>query len=392
MEYSFLFLFVLSTLSLLLPTTTSHPTVFNVLHYGAVGDGQTDDTNAFAKAWKQTCAVSSSSVTLRVPSHKTFLIRPLKFYGPCNSKTVTVEVYGNLVAPYDPSDWRCEHNICGRWIHFHGLAGLTVRGHGRIDGSGARWWRTKAFEISDSDNVHIGGGLRFKDSPRMHIVLNGIRTLSVSNVTIDAPEQSPNTDGIHVTGCTNVVIDHSRIGTGDDCISIVDGSSFVTVSNVVCGPGHGISIGSLGKNGANDKVEHVRVSDAVFLGAQNGARIKTWQGGRGHARHIMFERILYHDTTNPIIIDQFYCDHQHCRTKESAVQIKNVTFRQIVGTSRMKTAVILKCSKTFPCTDIVVEDMHILTTDEHDATFECKNVLGIAQGKTVPGLSCLDLV
>ncbi|KAL0292107.1 UNVERIFIED_CONTAM: putative polygalacturonase [Sesamum calycinum] len=339
---------------------------------------------AFAEAWKETCAVSSSSsssVTLRVPSDKTFLIRPLEFNGPCNSKRVKFEVYGNLVAPYHPSNWKCKNNICRRWIHFHGVTGLTVRGHGRIDGRGHRWWHKKAFEISKSDNVHLGGGLTFKDSPRMHVVLNGIRTLSVSNVTIDAPELSPNTDGIHVTGCTNVVIDHSRIGTGDDCISIVDGSAFVTVSNVTCGPGHGISIGSLGKNGAEDKVEYVRVSDSVFIGAKNGARIKTWQGGKGYARHIIFERIENHDTTNPVIIDQFYCDHQHCTTKKSAVQINNVTYRQILGTSRKKTAVVLNCSKTFPCTDIVVEDMHILTTEDNDATYECKNVLGKAQGE-----------
>ncbi|XP_020548714.1 probable polygalacturonase At3g15720 [Sesamum indicum] len=308
-----------------------------------------------------------------------------------------LQVYGNLVAPYHPSDWKCKHNICRRWIHFHGVTGLTVRGHGRIDGRGHRWWHRKkhrptAFEISYSHNVHLGGGLTFKDSPRMHVVLNGIRTLSVSNLTIDAPELSPNTDGIHVTACTNVVIDHSQIGTGDDCISIVDGSSFVTVSNVVCGPGHGISIGSLGKNGADDKVEYVSVSDSVFVGAKNGARIKTWQGGRGYARHIIFERIVNHDTTNPIIIDQFYCDHQQCKTKKSAVQINNVTYRQILGTSRKKTAVVLNCSKTFPCTDIVVEDMHIRTTDDNDATYECKNVLGKAQGKNVPRLSCLDLV
>ncbi|KAL2244276.1 UNVERIFIED_CONTAM: Polygalacturonase, partial [Sesamum indicum] len=115
-------------------------------------------------------------------------------------------------------------------------------------------------------------------------------------------------------------------------------------------------------------------------------------GGRGYARHIIFERIVNHDTTNPIIIDQFYCDHQQCKTKKSAVQINNVTYRQILGTSRKKTAVVLNCSKTFPCTDIVVEDMHIRTTDDNDATYECKNVLGKAQGKNVPRLSCLDLV
>ncbi|PIN06788.1 Polygalacturonase [Handroanthus impetiginosus] len=274
MEASSLFFFLFTT-SLLL-VGTSDQTVFNVLDYGAVGDGQTDDTNAFARAWQETCA-SSSSATVQVPSGKTFLIRALRFNGPCNSNSVSMEIDGNLMAPSDPSKWDCENNVCDRWIYFHRVDGLTVRGYGTIDGRGDKWWHGDALEISSSNNIYLGGGLNFKDSPRMHVVLNGLRSLVVSDITIDAPEKSPNTDGIHVTGCTNAFINHSRIGTGDDCISIVDGSSFVTITNIICGPGHGISIGSLGKNGANDEVEYISVSDVVFIGSTNGARIKTWQ-------------------------------------------------------------------------------------------------------------------
>lgn len=38
----------------------------------------------------------------------------------------------------------------------------------------------------------------------------------------------------------------------------------------------------------------------------NGARIKTWQGGKGYARTITFENIIINSSDNPIIIDQFY--------------------------------------------------------------------------------------
>ncbi|KAK6123249.1 hypothetical protein DH2020_043006 [Rehmannia glutinosa] len=299
--------FVLFILSLSIVTKSDDDTIFNVVDYGAVGNGQIDDTNAFVKAWQETCASSSSSPVMKVPSDKTFLIRPLQFRGPCNSNSLTVEINGNLVAHSDPWKWECEDDGCQKWIYFHRVDGLKLRGHGTIDGRGQNWWNKQVLEISNANNVYLEG-LKFKDSPRMHVVLNGLTSISVENITIDAPEKSPNTDGIHVSGCTNAVIDRSQIRTGDDCISIVDGSSFVKISNIICGPGHGISIGSLGKNGAYDKVEYVRVSDVVFTGATNGARIKTWQ--------------------------------------ESAVQITNVTYRQFLGTSRGKTAVKLNCSKT----------------------------------------------
>ncbi|KAI8011372.1 Polygalacturonase-2 [Camellia lanceoleosa] len=54
----------------------------------------------------------------------------------------------------------------------------------------------------------------------------------------------------------------------NDCISIVCGSQKVQASDITCGPGHGISFGSLG---SGKSVGHV--SDVVV----NGVRIKTWQ-------------------------------------------------------------------------------------------------------------------
>ncbi|XP_012839311.1 PREDICTED: polygalacturonase-2-like [Erythranthe guttata] len=171
---------------------------------------------------------------------------------------------------------------------------------------------------------------------------------------------------------------------------MIGGSSYVTISNITCGPGHGISIGSLGKNGGYDTAEHVRVGDVVFIGATNGARIKTWQGGKGYVRDILFERLLFHNTGNPIIIDQFYCDHAHCTTSESAIEIRNVTYRQILGTSRKKkVAVKLDCSETVPCRDIVFEDIHIIGIDGKIADYECRNVYGRSLGDKVPRLSCL---
>lgn len=36
------------------------------------------------------------------------------------------------------------------------------------------------------------------------------------------------------------------------------------------------------------------------------------QGGKGHASNIIFERLWTQNSYNPIIIDQFYCDGEHC--------------------------------------------------------------------------------
>lgn len=55
--------------------------VFNVMNYGAVGDGSADDTAAFRAAWKEACAVESGVVF--APADYSFKITSTIFSGPC---------------------------------------------------------------------------------------------------------------------------------------------------------------------------------------------------------------------------------------------------------------------------------------------------------------------
>lgn len=49
----------------------------------------------------------------------------------------------------------------------------------------------------------------------MHVHFEKSKSARVTNITIDAPGESPNTDGIHVSGSSDVIIDHCQIGTGN---------------------------------------------------------------------------------------------------------------------------------------------------------------------------------
>ncbi|OMO50508.1 Glycoside hydrolase, family 28 [Corchorus olitorius] len=57
-------------------------------------------------------------------------------------------------------------------------------------------------------------------------------------MTIIAPDESPNTDGIHIGRSSEITIIDSTISTGDDCVSLGGGSQNVTIRRVTCGPGH----------------------------------------------------------------------------------------------------------------------------------------------------------
>ena len=152
-----------------------------------------------------------------------------------------------------------------------------------------------------------------KDSKYFHINLLGCKKLQFQHVTITAPANSPNTDGIHVGRSSQITITNADIGTGDDCISFGDGTQDITVNQVTCGPGHGINVGSLGKYQNEEPISGIKVTGATLSNTNNGVRIKTWPASSSRvASDIQFEDVVMNNVANPIIIDQNYCPNSQC--------------------------------------------------------------------------------
>ncbi|KAI3875312.1 hypothetical protein MKX03_000739 [Papaver bracteatum] len=338
-------------------TQPKEDTVFNVMDSGAAGNGKTNDTQAFLDAWQKTCEATMDSPTMVIPEEMTFLLYRISFEGPCKSANPHVQFLG----------W-----TDGLLIQFSEVNGLVITGSGLgvIEGQGSDWWKqggcflenANALKMNGCDGLHIEG-LTHSNSQKNHISLTDCGNVTISGITIKAPQDSPNTDG-------------------DDCVEINGGCSDINITNVACGPGHGISIGSLGANRANEQVERVRVQDCNFTDTLNGARIKTWQGGSGYAKNILFDQINLEEVHNPIVIDQYYCngDH-HCTEYPSAVKISDVTFNGIRGSSTNSLVINLNCSKTVACTNIRMNQISIQTIKSKDsASSYCMNALGKGEG------------
>ncbi|KAL5783969.1 hypothetical protein ACOSQ2_006361 [Xanthoceras sorbifolium] len=393
-QMSYLLVLLLPLLFLFFSTSFSSatPAGYNVVSFGAKPDGKTDSTKAFLAAWAGACG-SVTSATIYVPPGR-FLLKNAAFQGPCKSSRVSILIDGTLVAPAD-------YRVIGdasNWLFFQHVNGVSISG-GVLDGQGTGLWACKnsgnncpsgatSLGFSNSNNIVING-LTSLNSQMYHIVFNGCNNVKVQGVKVSASGNSPNTDGIHVQLSSSVTILNTKIATGDDCVSVGPGTNGLWIENVACGPGHGISIGSLGKNSEEPGVQNVTVKTATFTGTQNGLRIKSWgRPSNGFARNILFQDAVMQNVQNPIIIDQNYCpDNKGCPGQVSGVQISDVTYQDIHGTSATEVAVNLDCSSKNPCSRIKLQDVK-LTYNNQPASASCSHADGSANGVVQTG-SCL---
>ncbi|WCJ33477.1 Pectin lyase-like superfamily protein [Euphorbia peplus] len=351
----------------------------NVKDYGATGDGS-DDTQAFEEAWKEACSSSKGAVIV-VPEENKYRIKQIRFKGPCKSN-ITMQIYGSIEASDDREDYEDDTR---HWIVFDRVQNLVVTGGGTIDGNGNIWWQNSckvnkdlpcttaptAVTFYKCKNLEVEK-VKIQNGQQMQVSFEGCNNVQVSNIMVTSPEDSPNTDGIHITQTQNIHVSNSLFATGDDCMSIESGSQNVQATDIACGPGHGISIGSLGSKAY---VSGVLIDGAKISGTTNGVRIKTWQGGSGMASNIKFQNIIMDNVTNPIIIDQNYCDQDKpCKQQKSAVQIKNVVYKNIRGTSASDVAIKFDCSKSYPCQGILLQDVVLQTQGDRTAKASCINV------------------
>ncbi|KAI3470302.1 hypothetical protein Pfo_026965 [Paulownia fortunei] len=345
---------------------------YNVVSFGAKSDGNSDCTKAFLSAWGAACATTQPA-TIYVPPGR-YLLRNAYFTGKlCKNTEITIRIDGTLVAPTD-------YNVIGNassWLKFHRVTGVSIYG-GTLDGQGTDLWACKnsgescpkgatSLAFYNSNNITINA-LSSLNSEMFHILIYGCQNANLTNLKISAAGDSPNTDGIHVQQSSAVTILNSRIGPG---------ASNLWIENLSCGPGHGISIGSLGWDLQEAGVQNVTVKTATFTGTENGVRVKTWaRPSNGFVRDVLFQDVVIVDAQNPIIIDQNYCpDHHNCPSEGSGVRISNITYQDVHGTSASQVAVKFVCSKTNPCSGITLDGVN-LTHINKPAVASCANAGG----------------
>jgi len=316
----------------------------------------------------------------------------------CKSPSIQLQVEGTVQAPCGSlPNPECE------WITINYVNNLEIFGGGVFDGQGgAQAWKKNDYFLGSKSKVGklpINLSMNFlqnasihdvtvKNSKNFQVNLMSSTNVTFQHFTISAPGDAPNTDGIHVARSCNINIIDSTIETGDDCISIGDESKEYHIKNVKCGPGHCISIGSLGKNPSEKDVTGIYVTNCTFKGTQNGIRIKTWPSSPGKLviSDLHFEDLIMDNVSQPIIFDQEYCPWNQCSLNyPSLIQIRDVTVKNIRGTSATQEAMIFSCSSSKPCQGVEISDIDLQYTGElGPTTTTCKNIKPKLCGKQNP--------
>lgn len=312
----------------------------SVRDFGAVGDGVTDDTRALQLAIQ----VLPEGGRLVVPEG-TYLTGPLLLK---SRMTLELQAGATLLGLTDKAAYPVLPATAadangGQPVHFGSFEGLardmyaslltaeyardiTIVGPGRIDGNArnADWWQTfesdpvarpRMLFMNRCEGVTIHG-ITAANSPSWHLHPYYCKGVSILDVSVTAPKDSPNTDALDPECCDGVDIIGCRFSVGDDCIAIKSGKLELykmcpaaavghTVRNCLMSFGHGaVTLGSEISGGIRD----LSVSQCLFRQTDRGLRIKT-RRGRGQSCYIdgiTFDNIRMEGVETPIVMNMWY--------------------------------------------------------------------------------------
>jgi len=305
---------------------------FNIVDFGAVGDGATMNTDAFTKAMAAITAAGGGR--LEIPAG-TFITGSFVL-----TSHLDLHLDGGAIikAPEKLTDWGFPDPATTTlkqipperpkgFIYASKLTDIAITGSGTIDGSGQYFWiwsdkaarryppgrliypRPRLVELRGCQRVHVDG-VSLVDSPMENLVPgSNCQDVLIENMRIFAPSDSPNTDAMDPGG-TRIIIRNCELDTGDDNVAIQNGSRGVLVEDLTCLHGHGISIGSNTSGG----VSHVFVRRCTFDGSDNGIRIKSYRGRGGEVQDIHYSDITMKNVGRTFDINMLYNGNANTKT------------------------------------------------------------------------------
>lgn len=246
--------------------------VFNVMDFGAVGDGISDDSKAvqdtllallhYQRQRSNTKDSSCIYPSLYFPHSRTFITAPfnltshmvLRVDGTLRAISNATENFEDRWPKLPPLPSYGSADDAGFFLQYQSLifakdvTDLKIVGEGVIDGVGQWWWdafyrrqgstalhggRPNLIQLQNCSNIEIYQ-IEIQNSPFWTLHALYCQNMVIRNIRIRAPMYAPNVDGIDLDSCQNVLVEGCDISCGDDHIAIKAG---------VCGTAGDTSLG-----------------------------------------------------------------------------------------------------------------------------------------------------
>ncbi|MBS0633040.1 MAG: right-handed parallel beta-helix repeat-containing protein [Verrucomicrobia bacterium] len=282
---------------------------FEVTAYGAKGDGQTDNAPAIHRAIEAAVAAGGGAVVIPAAA-KPFLSGPIAL----QSRVALQLEAGATLQPLPYGKYPLEGRAHANFITAEKVHDVAIIGAGTINGDGAAWWaafrankqmprRPDLVRFRGCTNVLVAG-VSLVNSPCFHLAFNTTDHVTIEGVTVQAPEDAPNTDGIDPGG-SHYLIRGCRVSTGDDNIAVKAGGSYcsdLTITNCVFGTGHGLSVGGQSNRG----LDGMTVTNCTFEGTTSGLRLKADPTQGGPVRNITYANLTMKNVKYPFVFYSYY--------------------------------------------------------------------------------------
>ncbi len=324
-------------------TTLTETGCVSVRDFGAVGDGVTNDTAALQSAIHVCPAggrvlvpagvymtgplVLKSNMTLDLQKGAVLLGDTVEEHYPLLPGEIHDAHIGEEI---QVSSWEGNPYVCRMsFITAFHAENIAIVGQGAIDGNAqnSTWWH-------DVKKRTIGRPRLVFFNHCQHITFHGItgrnsaswnfhpffcKDVGFYNIAVEAPKDSPNTDGTDPESCDDVRFIGIRYSVGDDAIAIKSGKIYMgmkyqtpatnhLVRNCLMEYAHGAMV--LGSEMAGG-VKNITVSQCYFLHTDRGLRIKTRRGRGKYAviDGVEFSNIRMDNVMAPLVMNMYYfCD------------------------------------------------------------------------------------